>query len=96
MHDVRLRVALASLRLRPWPFEGPVGIREATAQGDGTVLHVIDRWRHLGTARNAGEVEELLQQSPAGSFDADRYRTIVRTLDGLAGRELVRLERRSP
>lgn len=96
MHDARLRVALASLRVRPWPFEGPVGIREATAQGDGTVLHVIDRWRHLGTARNAGEVEELLQQSPAGSFDADGYRTIVRTLDGLAGRELVRLERRSP
>ena len=61
LHDARLRLALASLRLRAWPFEGPVGIRERAVDGAGTLLHVVDRWQHLGTAQDEGEVAELLR-----------------------------------
>ena len=95
LHDTRLRMALSSLRLRPWPFAGPVGIREAAANGAGTVLHVIDRWQHLGTARDDDEVAELLQGAEIGTFDADGYRIIARCLQGVAPRDLVMFERRS-
>ena len=57
LHDARVRLALAPLRLRPWPFPGPVGLRERGPSGE-TVLHVVDRWRHLGTVADAvGEWE---------------------------------------
>lgn len=89
LHDLRLTLALASLRLRPWPYAGPVGIREASAQGDGTVLHVIDRWQHLGTAHDTAEVEQFLREPRAPYFDADGYRIIARCLAGLAPGDLV-------
>jgi DNA polymerase-3 subunit epsilon len=91
LHDARLQLALASLRLRAWPFAGPVGVREADAGGIGTVLHVIDRWQHLGTARGQEEIDALLRGRRAAGFDADSYRIIGRSLDGIAPRNLVML-----
>ena len=95
LHDTRLRLALSSLRVRPWPFAGPVGIREAAANGAGTVLHVIDRWQHLGTARDEDEVAGLLHGTQNASFDADGYRIIARCLQDVAPRDLVMFERPS-
>jgi DNA polymerase-3 subunit epsilon len=92
LHDVRLRMALASLRLRPWPFPGPVGIRERAATGEGTVLHVVDRWRHLGTAADEREVASLLAGAEAAPFDADAYRILARCLERTEPRDLVMLD----
>ncbi|MGB5104785.1 MAG: exonuclease domain-containing protein [Steroidobacteraceae bacterium] len=94
LHDTRLRLALASLRVRPWPFGGPVGIREAEAGGAGTVLHVIDRWQHVGTARDDDEVAAILGSEPRGPFDPDAYRIVARCLEKIAPRDLVVFERR--
>jgi DNA polymerase-3 subunit epsilon len=89
LHDARLRLALASMRLRAWPFEGPVGIRERAVGGAGTLLHVVDRWQHLGTAQDDGEVAELLRGSCDRSFDPDSYRIVARCLERLPRRDLV-------
>jgi hypothetical protein len=59
------------------------------------VLHVIDRWQHLGTARDDDEVAVLLQRADGTDFDADSYRIIARCLQGLAPRDLVMFDRRS-
>jgi DNA polymerase-3 subunit epsilon len=91
LHDARLRLALASLRLRPWPFPGPIGIRERGAMGAGSVLHVIDRWRHLGTASDDGEVAALIEGTAGAAFDPDGYRIIARCLERLDPRDLVML-----
>jgi DNA polymerase III subunit epsilon len=91
LHDARLRLALASLRLRSWPFAGPVGIRERVAEGPGTLLHVIDRWQHLGTARDETEVGELLRSSGERAFDPDSYRIVARCLERIPPRDLVML-----
>ena len=93
LHDARLRLALASLRLRAWPFAGPVGIRERAADGAGTLLHVVDRWQHLGTARDDGEVAELLRASRGRSFDPDSYRIVGTLPRALPPRDLVMLGR---
>jgi len=93
LHDARLRLALASLRVRPWPFPGPIGIRERGVAGEGSVLHVIDRWRHLGTAATEDEVEDLVARATATGFDPDSYRILARCLERLAPREVVMLGR---
>jgi DNA polymerase-3 subunit epsilon len=93
LHDARLRLALASLRLRAWPFSGPVGIRERAAEGGGTVLHVVDRWQHLGTASDETEVADLLRAGAGRPFDPDGYRIVAKCLERLSPRDLVRLER---
>jgi DNA polymerase-3 subunit epsilon len=93
LHDARLRLALASLRVRPWPFPGPIGIRERGVAGEASVLHVIDRWRHLGTAASEEEVEDLVARATATGFDPDSYRIIARCLERLSPREVVMLGR---
>ncbi len=89
LHDARLQVALASLRIRPWPFPGPIGIRERAPGGTGSVLHVVDRWRHLGTADSDEDVAALLEQGSPERFDPDSYRIIARCLDRLPPRDVV-------
>jgi DNA polymerase-3 subunit epsilon len=91
LHDARLQLALASLRVKPWPFPGAVGIREPAPGGLGTVLHVIDRWQHLGTARDAAEIASLLESRSVAAFDADAYRIISRRLARCETRDLVLL-----
>jgi len=93
LHDARLRLALASLRLKPWPFPGAIGIRERGAPGERAVLHVIDRWHHLGTAADDVEIAALLERGSSGEFDPDSYRIIARCLERVAPRELVMLGR---
>jgi DNA polymerase-3 subunit epsilon len=96
LHDARLQLALASLRMKPWPFPGPVGIRERGASGAGDVLHVVDRWRHLGTASDEPGIAELLARAGDAGFDVDAYRILVRCLERAAPRDLVLLgDRRS-
>ena len=89
LHDARVRLALASLRLRAWPFAGPVGIRERAVDGPGTLLHVIDRWQHLGTAGSEDEIAELLRSSGEHEFDPDSYRIVARCLERVGPRDLV-------
>ncbi len=94
LHDARLQLALASLRIKPWPFAGPVGIRERGSPGVGDVLHVIDRWRHLGTASDDPGIAELLACADEAGFDVDAYRILVRCLERAAPRDLVPLDGR--
>jgi DNA polymerase-3 subunit epsilon len=43
LHAVRARLALAGLKRREWPFDGPIGIRERDWRGVEE-MHVFDRW----------------------------------------------------
>jgi DNA polymerase-3 subunit epsilon len=91
LHDARVRLALASLRLKPWPFPGAIGIREHGAAGAVSVLHVIDRWRHLGTATDEDGICALLDRAGDAGFDPDAYRIIARCLERVAPRDIVML-----
>ena len=75
LHDIRLRMALAALKLKPWPFPGRVAIAEGRAE-----FHVLDHWVYLGTARSEDELDELRTKAAHAVFDADVYRILVRYL----------------
>ncbi len=94
LHDARLQLALAPLRFKAWPFAGAIGIKEPAPAGDGYQVHVIDHWRHLGTARDDDEVQSLLRKATDMPFDADSYRIIGRALQEVRPRDLLQLHAR--
>jgi DNA polymerase-3 subunit epsilon len=72
-HSARLMAALGRHRLSPWPFAGPAWLRE------GDDVHLIDHWRHLGTAQSEADLHDLLE-TPAPAFDRDSYRILLKAL----------------
>lgn len=85
LHDMRLKLALSSLKLKSWPFPGRIALRERDPWGgapDGAVggadLHVVDHWVYLGTARSEEELAALAAKQPTSGFDADVYRILLR------------------
>ena len=76
-HSMRLMQALHALRTRDWPHAGPIGIREHDDMTGRTEIHVLDRWRHLGTADADADLQEILQTRADTPFDAGIYKLLV-------------------
>jgi DNA polymerase-3 subunit epsilon len=79
-HNLRLLEALGDFALRAWPFAGPIGLIEESASSGLREVHVIDNWCWLGTARDDGEVHEILADPPQRAFDRDTYKLLVTAL----------------
>jgi DNA polymerase-3 subunit epsilon len=75
-HHLRLVTALAPWRVREWPWAGRILVRERGADGRLEEAHVFDRWCHVGTAREEGELEDLAQARFEVEFDPDVYRIL--------------------
>jgi DNA polymerase-3 subunit epsilon len=78
LHAARLKIALASERVRPWPYSGAVGIRERSSRGIEQ-LHIIDGWRHLATIE---EMDAMPSRRRLQPFDVDVYKILSRYLRG--------------
>ena len=76
-HSMRLMQALHALRMRDWPHPGPIGIREHDAMTGRTEIHVLDRWRHLGSADANVDLHDILQTRADTAFDAGVYKILV-------------------
>ena len=76
-HSMRMMQALHALRLRDWPHAGPIGVREHDAMTGRTQIHVLDRWRHLGSADVQADLQEILQTRTDIAFDPAVYRLLV-------------------
>jgi DNA polymerase-3 subunit epsilon len=79
-HDARLLTALAPLRLRAWPYRGPIGVRETDRSTGRSELHVIDHWQYLGSASDDAALAALLDERRERRFDHDGYRLFTRLL----------------
>lgn len=79
-HDARLAIALVPLRMRRWPWEGPVTVSEFHEPSGHAAIHIFDRWCLLGTARDEAEATELLAADTPRHFDLDLFRLFVRWL----------------
>lgn len=83
---MRALTAVAALRLQPWPYAGPVGLRE------GRTVHVFDQWQWIGSARTAPEMAELMHTRPHG-FNHAVFKVLARALPRLCARRLKTLRR---
>jgi DNA polymerase III subunit epsilon len=88
LHNTRVRLALAGLRLKPWPYPGRILVAERDWRGQED-LHVLDRWRYLGTVRTADEAEGWDVEGVA--FDPDVYRILKRFLSAPGSARIVEL-----
>lgn len=84
LHLARAKLALAGDRLRPWPYDGAVAIRERAFNGLEQ-LHVVADWQYLGTLDRhdwSGDdaPAEDLRATERPSFDIDAYRVLTRFL----------------
>ena len=61
LHNVRVQMALSSLKLKPWPFPGRVALRERDPFG-ADEWHVLDHWTYLGCARCEEELAALARR----------------------------------
>lgn len=77
-HDIRLMGALARMQVQPWPFPGPVGIRETANWGGMTEIHVFDHWGYLGSYRPEQEMPRSISVLPA--FELDIYKILTHYL----------------
>jgi DNA polymerase-3 subunit epsilon len=73
LHNLQLTTALQLLKVRVWPYSGPIAIKE------GNQMHVIDRWCYLGSAINHDELDELMVLGDA-EFDLDIYKILQKAL----------------
>jgi DNA polymerase III subunit epsilon len=88
LHDARVRLALAGARLKPWPYRGRILVAERDWRGEQD-LHVLERWRYLGTVREPDAAEGL--DAEAVPFDPDVYRILKRFLSAPAGARIIEL-----
>jgi DNA polymerase-3 subunit epsilon len=87
-HLTKVVAAFESWRLRKWPYDGPIGVRERSD------LHIIEDWRYLGTAQNDAEIHSILETRPNG-FDEGTFAFLSKKLRHLPSRRIVRLQRRT-
>jgi DNA polymerase-3 subunit epsilon len=80
--------ALLPWKIEAWPWRGPVAIRERAD------LHVLERWRYLGTAGSMEEAVPLLETG-LPDFDAEIYFILASALPRVPRRRILRLERAS-
>jgi DNA polymerase-3 subunit epsilon len=81
-HDLRLRTALAVLRLKTWPYRGRIAIREADAERGREVFHLFESWCYLGTESSQGDLFDAASARIEPRFDLDTYRILSRYLAG--------------
>ncbi|MBX3717094.1 MAG: hypothetical protein KF738_13935 [Burkholderiales bacterium] len=85
-HNVRLATALEERRIPDWPFAGPVAIVERDAARGLEEAHVVHQWRHLGTAREEGDLLALAEARRLPEFDPDILKVLRRWLAEHPGR----------
>ena len=89
LHDTRVRLALASQRLKPWPYRGRIVVAERNWRGEEN-LHVLSGWRYLGSVRERDHARSLA--ADAARFDPDVYRILKRFLAAPRGAEILELD----
>ncbi len=90
-HDLRLKAALAVLKLRAWPCAGRIAVRERDEASGRCEWHLFEHWCYLGTASSEAELHEAAEARTDAAFDLDAYRILRRALERRV--DILKLER---
>lgn len=81
LHHLRLRNALITHKLKAWPYEGKVGIKELNLETKKNELHVFEQWCYLDTVDSDADLAESANTKYSLKFDLDIYRLIIKAFD---------------
>ena len=80
LHHLRLRQALTGHKIKTWPYEGRIGIKELNTDTNNTEVHIFEHWCHLETVNNETDLIEAVTTKYDKKFDLDFYRLIQKSL----------------
>lgn len=81
LHFLKLRNALTKHKIKSWPYEGRIGIKELNVETDNAEVHIFEDWCHLDTVSNEVDFYEALNTRYEKKFDLDFYRLIQKSLN---------------
>lgn len=81
LHHLRLKTSLSAHKLRAWPYEGKVGIKELNPDTKKTEMHLFEQWCYLDTVDSDADLSETISTCYNLEFDLDIYRLIGKALD---------------
>lgn len=81
MHHLRLLQALSALRLKAWPYQGKIGIREQCTLTGKTDIHLFDQWCHIATVHDESDYDDALNSKMIFAFDHDTYKLLLKALN---------------
>ena len=79
-YNLRVQIAFHSLRLKTWPWKGPVGIVEQDERSGRTDILVVYNWMHVATLHEEDELQDLSLRGQAVTFDLDSYKLLIGAL----------------
>jgi DNA polymerase-3 subunit epsilon len=71
-YNIRLLEALGKLRIRKWPFPGPIAIKEE--EENSAELFVFDKWTFVGTVKTLDDCVDFIKETT--SFDLEIYKIL--------------------
>jgi DNA polymerase-3 subunit epsilon len=84
VHMARVKLGLMPQRLKQWPHEGPMVLREGS--GERVQYHVFDGWQHVASFDREDFGAQISHRAsllaPETSFNIDGYRILTRHLAG--------------
>jgi len=81
-YNLRVQIAFHELRLRTWPWQGPVAIVECREDRIQSDILVVYNWMHVATVHDEQELHELSLRGKSVTFDLDSYKLLVKALMG--------------
>ncbi|MBU2873791.1 exonuclease domain-containing protein [Marinobacter salexigens] len=79
-YNLRVQIAFHELRLRTWPWKGPVAIVERRADWVQPDILVIYNWMHVATLHDEQELQDLSLRGQSVTFDLDSYKLLIKAL----------------
>lgn len=80
LHNASFILAFDCVRIQPWPFSGPILLRETNPESGATDLFLFDNWCYLATLHEE-EIQEVKETSYEYQFDLDTYKILKKFLD---------------
>jgi DNA polymerase-3 subunit epsilon len=79
-YNLRMQIAFHELRLRTWPWKGPVAIVERREKQMQPDILVVYNWMHVATLHDEQELHDLSLRGQSITFDLDSYKLLVKAL----------------
>ncbi|MEL0630887.1 exonuclease domain-containing protein [Psychromonas aquatilis] len=78
-YQIRMQQALAPIKIKGWPYQGAVGIKEYNEQSDISCIHIISHWLYLGKVNDESELANFNFDVTA-KLDVDFYKICISQL----------------
>lgn len=78
-YQMRMQQALAPIKIKGWPYQGAIGIKEYNEKSDISCIHIISHWLYLGHVNNECELSDFSFDTTV-KLDIDFYKICISQL----------------